>query len=230
MSIGFMGDGKPSNNNQPKRPRSVRGYKTKKIVTEHYGRKDVSWERVPRSGYGSAFFSLFTLFLVVLVLFNVVTDAGYDGYKVAVTGLYGITEAFGSVVRYVATTSMDILGIGNNEFGSGGAPSVEDDGAFYVAVKRLGAYRDYYKIILNNEIASDAPDRWFTVVESNYSRVDIGDIFFVSPSLIRGNTVIAYKNGVIEEQELFRWPYAAYGTGHKIKYVSYEEYLEKTKE
>ena len=72
-----------------------RGYKRK--FDEEKG-----WTYVPRSGFGTFFLTSFTSFLAILVVLNICMGTGYRGYKMAVTGLYGITETVGNAVSIVA--------------------------------------------------------------------------------------------------------------------------------
>ena len=95
------------NENKPKKPHSVRGKHRvlrQKSWTDKKGKLHTksSWEYEPRSGYGSAFLSTFTLFLAIVVVFNIVMGTGYKGYKQAVRGLYATTETVGGVVQKAA--------------------------------------------------------------------------------------------------------------------------------
>lgn len=236
MSIGFMGDGKPSNNNQPKRPRSVRGYKTKKIVTEHYGRKDVSWERVPRSGYGSAFFSLFTVFLAILVLFNVATGSGYETYTDTVNFLYASTETVGSVVNFAMNSLAAVSHfldpesfIARNPYG------IDDYGCFYVKVRRNFEYRDFYKVRLYKpDIVGEQEytEILYEVVESNLSKVPVGSLLQITNNYFKGDVCTAYKNWFLSDDDNITPlnAFLMYSGGNRIRHCSEAEYLEKTKE
>lgn len=213
MSIGFMGDGKPSNKQpkQPKRPKSVRGFKTKKIVTEHYGRKDVSFERVPRSGYGSAFFSLFTLFLAILVLFNIVTGSGYSGYKTAVGNLYILTESVGNFVGAIVD-GFNIL----NKTVTDSLTDIYIDGEKIEVLDNLVILtRDDIKIVCCTPKSSVIhATTEFIVFESNHPDYKIGD-----------NVGITWWFG----WTLSNLEYNIFNR-HKIRYmsrefVSYDEYM-----
>lgn len=111
MSIGFTGDGQSPKSQKPQKPPRQRGYKIKKVTTEHYGRKSTSYEKVPRSGYGSAFLRLFCLFLAIIVLYNVVTEAGYTGYRNAVDSLFVTTETIGSLVIAFSAAIQSVVGL-----------------------------------------------------------------------------------------------------------------------
>lgn len=79
-----------------KKPPALRG--SRRVHDKQTG----EWSYAPRSGFASGFLQLFSLFLMIVVLWNVATGAGYSSYKTAVAFLYGATEAIGSVVRSVA--------------------------------------------------------------------------------------------------------------------------------
>ena len=92
------------------KPGFVRGYKRK------YN-PETGWSQVPRSGLASAFLRYFTLFLVCIMLFCIVTGAPYSTYKLAVSAIYGVTETVGGVVTSVAKGVLGITTVVGSGFG-----------------------------------------------------------------------------------------------------------------
>ena len=217
------------------KPKSIRGYKIKKKVWTNPDGKFISYERVPRSGYGSAFFSLFTLFLAILVLFNVVTGAGYDSYKGVVNFLYASTETVGTVVNY-AMNSLEAFSqfVDPDSFMARNPHGTNSDGTFYVKVRRNFSYRDYYKVRLYTPDINGVQEYkqiYYEVVESNYSKVPVGSLLQVTNNLFKGDVCTAYKNWFLSDSDKItplnsNLAYSA----NRIRHCSQAEYLENVKE
>ena len=193
------------------KPKSDRGYKIKKQVFTNPDGKFISYERVPRSGYGSAFFSLFTLFLAILVLFNIVTGSGYAGYKAAVGDLYIVTEAVGNFVGAIAD-GFNIL----NKTVTDSLTDIYVDGEKIEVLDNLVILtRDDIKIVCCTPKSSVIhATTEFIVFESNHPDYKIGD-----------NVGITWWFG----WTLSNLEYNIFNR-HKIRYmsrefVSYDEYM-----
>lgn len=218
------------------KPKRMRGYKIKKEVwTNPYG-KFIHYERVPRSGFGSAFISLFTVFLAILVLFNVATGSGYETYKDTVNFLYASTETVGSVVNFAMNSLVAVSHfldpesfIARNPYGS------DDDGCFYVKVRRNFEYRDFYKVRLYKPDivgVQEYTEILYEVVESNLSKVPIGSLLQITNNYIKGDVCTAYKNWFLSDDDNITPlnAFLMYSGGNRIRHCSEAEYLENTKE
>ena len=156
----------------PKKPPRQRGYKIQKSFDP---KGNVSFDKVPRSGYGTAFLRLFTLFLAILVLLNILLGTGYTGYRMAVHGLYSVTETLGeltsSALQYIGGT---ITGSGKAEY----EDEIEIGGTTINAMNVLHVYtKDDIEIklyICADEYNSQGVNV-FRVYESNHSDFNIND-------------------------------------------------------
>lgn len=90
-----------------KKPPALRG--SRRVHDKQTG----EWSYAPRSGFASGFLQLFSLFLMIVVLWNVVSGAGYTTYKSAVGFLYATTESIGSSTQALLTGLMSFASLFN---------------------------------------------------------------------------------------------------------------------
>ena len=208
--------------NKEKKPPRQRGYKIRKTIDVN-GRP--SYDKVPRSGYASAFLRLFCLFLAILVLYNVVTGAGYSGYRNAIAVLYAGTESVGSLVETASTgikTIAEVIGplflrmnnfFFNHEKGNEQLTTKDDTGEFAGVLRGRLQYiytKDGYRVVtvdlMEGEFFGFAVSGDTVVYESNHPAFAVGD--------------------KVRARWTFRWILINETTGVKWKGASQDRYFE----
>lgn len=94
-------------------------YKPPKVTVYKPEKPKIKPSFKPRSrfpGIADKFFRYFTMFLVFLVLFAVVSGAEYDAYKTAVRGIYSATETIGAFTSGALSVIMKGLDIYDNDY------------------------------------------------------------------------------------------------------------------
>lgn len=141
-----------------KKPPALRG--SRRVHDKQTG----EWSYAPRSGFASGFLQLFSLFLVIIVLWNVASGAGYGTYKTAVGFLYGFTNSVGAVVQSTSSSVMAIL-TGGSKLTS--TPQKPPDSSGYYYLKTLHVFDwEYLKVTPFESTTDDNTNiRKYRVVE-----------------------------------------------------------------